>query len=65
MLVELSLKQPSHFLDYCGGGDDMIMQIKNVDPISYNLCFIVHILQGGVGGALEPSLMQSCHFLDY
>ena len=47
------------------GGDDMIMQLKNGDIISNSFCFIIYILQRGEGGALEPSLMQSCHFLDY
>ena len=47
------------------GGDYMIIQPKNLDPISNSFHLIIYILQGGGGGwGLEPSLMRSCRFLD-
>ena len=65
MLVEPPLMQPYRFLDYWWReGDNMIMQPKKIDPISNSFRFIIYILQEG-GGAVEPSLMQPCCFLDY
>ena len=64
-MVEPSLMKPSRLLDYRWWGDDVrIMWPKNGDPRYIIFGFRIYNFLNGGGVLVEPSLMQTCCFLD-